>query len=142
MNRTFSVTDEKLDRHLELKREAEEDAARDRTYEEFKETYLEHILGNVDAGLRTKNRPDTADEDGGKVSRGQPKSKDKDGMSQNVMDDENNEGRTTSKKDYNSIGSRGKLNSGAESSLQQKSAQDKHKYDIPSTCKLEMSKFN
>lgn len=88
MNKTYSVTDEKLDRHLELKKESEDDAARDRTYEEFKEMYYEHIIGNIAPELRTKNRPDTAD-GGEAVSRGQPKT----GMSHNAMEDENNEGR-------------------------------------------------
>ena len=38
----MTVPDERLQRHLAMKAEAEADAARDRTFEEFKEMYLTH----------------------------------------------------------------------------------------------------
>lgn len=135
MNRTVTVIDERLDRHLSLTKEAQEDAARDRTFEEFKERFLDHLEGKVDSHARTANRPDSADGDG--VSRG-PKT----GQSHNALDDENNEGRpkTISNK-YDSIGSRGK-GSAAGSSAPAESSKDKAKYDIPNSCKLEMLKLN
>ena len=65
MNKTMSVPDERLIKHLELKAEAEADAARDRTFEEFKDMYLDHIEGNVDPNLRLMNRPVSGDDEGG-----------------------------------------------------------------------------
>jgi len=137
MNKTLTVIDERLDRHLELKAEAEEEGKRDRTYEEFKALYNDHIEGKVNAEDRTKNRPDTGDGDG--VSRG-PKT----GMSHNALDDENNEGtkKSISKGNYESIGSRNKLGSASGSSVAVESAKDRVKYDIPNSCKLEMLKLN
>lgn len=110
MNKTLTVPDERLQRHLELKKEAEADAARDRTFEEFKEMYLDHIDGKIDAATRVANRPDSADAE--PVSRGGPRT----GMSNNAMEiDEEGEGRKTtkSKKDYESIASDGKRGSAA-----------------------------
>jgi len=78
MNKTMSVPDERLIKHLELKAEAEADAARDRTFEEFKEMYLDHIEGNVDPNIRLMNRPGTGDEEG---IVPQEKSRGKTGMS-------------------------------------------------------------
>lgn len=138
INKTLTVVDERLDRHLELKAEAEEEGKRDRTFEEFKTLYNDHIEGKVNADDRTKNRPDSGDGDG--VSRG-PKT----GMSHNALDDENNtEGgkKSISKGNYESIGSRNKLGSASGSSVAVESAKDRVKYDIPNSCKLEMLKLN
>jgi hypothetical protein len=74
MNKTISVPDERLMKHLAAKEEAEAEAARDRTFEEFKDMYLDHIEGNVNPENRIMNRPDSADGDGaGPVSRGGPR---------------------------------------------------------------------
>jgi hypothetical protein len=111
MNKTLTITDERLQRHLELKKEAEADSARDRTFEEFKEMYLDHVEGKVDASLRVANRPDSAD--GEPASRGGPRTG---GMSGNAMElGEEEDGRKTtkSKKDYESIASEGKRGSAA-----------------------------
>ena len=69
INKTLTIADERLQRHLTMKAEAEADAARDRTFEEFKEMYMDHIEGKVSAEARVKDRPDSADAEA-PVSRG------------------------------------------------------------------------
>ena len=60
----MTVVDERLAKHLAAKEEAEADAKRDRTYEEFKELYLDHIEGNVKPQERLAGRKDSDDEGG------------------------------------------------------------------------------
>lgn len=52
-NKTLNIPDELLERQLHLKMEADENATRDRTFEEFKNMYGDHLLGKVDPHLRT-----------------------------------------------------------------------------------------
>ena len=64
-------------------------------------------------------------------------------MSHNALEiDEDGEGRkkTLSKKDYDSIGSRGKLGS-AGSSMQGVEG-SKAKFELPPSCKMQMQKLN
>lgn len=64
-NRTKNVADEVLARNLEMEAAQEEEAKRDRTFEEFMEEYEKHIKGEVDPTTRTANRPVTAADDEG-----------------------------------------------------------------------------
>jgi hypothetical protein len=115
-----------------MKAEAEADAARDRTFEEFKEMYLDHIEGKVSAEARVKDRPDSADAEPA-VSRG--------GARTGGSKEEDDEARKTtkSKKDYESINSDAKRGSAASTTG---AAENKAKYDLPNTCKLQMQKLN
>ena len=116
-----------------MKAEAEADAARDRTFEEFKEMYLDHIEGKISADARVKDRPDSADgEPPEKASRGGGKT-----GGSNANDDDDGEARKTtkSKKDYESIASDAKRGSAAST---QGGVENKAKYDLPNTCKLQM----
>jgi len=109
INKTLTIPDERLQRHLAMKAEAEADAARDRTFEEFKEMYLDHIEGKVSADARVKDRPDSADAEPA-VSRGGGKTG---GSKENDDDDGEARKTTKSKKDYESINSDAKRGSAA-----------------------------
>lgn len=60
MNRTKDIPDEMLMRQIELKQIAVEEAKRDKTFEEFSDTFKDHLEGNVDPSTRTGGRPATA----------------------------------------------------------------------------------
>lgn len=109
-----------------MKAEAEADAARDRTFEEFKEMYLDHIEGKVNADTRVGNRPDSADAEPA-VSKGG-----KTGGSKEEDDDGEARKTTKSKKDE-SINSDAKRGSAAS---QTGAGENKAKYDLPNSCKL------
>mmetsp|Transcript_15670 Transcript_15670/g.24025 ORF Transcript_15670/g.24025 Transcript_15670/m.24025 type:complete len:141 (-) Transcript_15670:1199-1621(-) len=64
INKTMNVIDELLQRQEELAEVAEVEASRDKTYDEFLETYIEHINGKIDPSTRTANRPETAQGEG------------------------------------------------------------------------------
>ena len=113
VNKTLSVPDEKLLKHLAAKEEAEAEAARDRTFEEFKETYLDHIEGKIAADTRTAGRKDSDDEGGPPVSRGGGRT----GRSgqEGDGDDGKSGKKSASKRDYESVGSRKLDSAGGES---------------------------
>ena len=58
--RTYDIIDEELVRNREMQKEAEEEAKRDQTWEEFLKMYQDHIEGKIDPDTRTANRPETA----------------------------------------------------------------------------------
>ena len=53
VNKTLNIPDELLERQINLKKEADESAKKDTSYEEFKNIYGDHLLGKVDPNLRT-----------------------------------------------------------------------------------------
>ena len=58
--RTYDIIDEELVRNREMQKEAEEEAKRDQTWEDFLKMYQDHIEGKIDPDTRTANRPETA----------------------------------------------------------------------------------
>lgn len=58
--RTYDIIDEELVRNREIQKEAEEEAKRDQTWEDFLKMYQDHIEGKIDPDTRTANRPETA----------------------------------------------------------------------------------
>ena len=84
LNRTKDVPDEMLMRQLELKQVAVEEAARDRTFEEFQDSFKAHLEGTADPNERTGGRPATAYDDQGASQK--DKGGRQTGMSQNPVD--------------------------------------------------------
>jgi bifunctional DNA-binding transcriptional regulator/antitoxin component of YhaV-PrlF toxin-antitoxin module len=76
LRKVLNIEDEAMvERDRQIK-EAEEEAKRLKTYNEFLELYLDHIEGRVDPSTRVGNRPETANE-----AEGQSKGGGKTGMS-------------------------------------------------------------
>ena len=108
VNKTVNIPDEMLQRQVELKATAIEEAKRDRTYEEFEAMYGDHLAGLVDPQTRVGGRPETANfEDGGGRSGGG-----KTGLSHNAMEEDHDareSKKTVSKKDTKTIDSQRKI---------------------------------
>ena len=65
INKTINIPDDVQLRKLAMEAEAEKEAKRDRTFDEFFEMYGEHLAGKVDPQTRVGGRPETAPWDNG-----------------------------------------------------------------------------
>mmetsp|Transcript_1986 Transcript_1986/g.3492 ORF Transcript_1986/g.3492 Transcript_1986/m.3492 type:complete len:288 (+) Transcript_1986:10-873(+) len=93
INKTMNSPDDQLERHQQMKKQQEIEANRDKTFDEFEKTYLDHIKGKVDPSTRTGNRPESANMEDGSRAGG------KTGMSNpNALDDDDDKKKTIASK--------------------------------------------
>ena len=138
VNKTINIPDEMLQRQQELKMTANEEAKRDRTYEEFEAMYGDHLAGLIDPQSRVGGRPDTANFEDGGGSRAN-----KTGLSHNAMEEDHDareSRKTMSKKDTKTIDSQRKISQA--SSVASGDGKQLYQYDLPNTCKMEILKMN
>ena len=131
INRTMDIPDEALQRQIELEAIAKEETQRDKTFEEFLNSFGGHLAGEIDPKERIGDRPVTAYGDDAVSQSPKKDAGRKSQMSANPADDDDARSKLMSKK--GSIASQHASSQNGENSA----VRSDFKYDIPNDAKLE-----
>ena len=123
---------------MELEQIARIESTRDKTFEEFTNSFADHLEGKIDPNVRTANRPVTSYGDDGVTSQKPKEGGRRSGMSQNPMDED----ETVSRKFHSKKGSVASQHMPSKSSVHGSAVNSEFKYNVPNDAKLEFLRTN